>query len=106
MNDNYLKIGRASELADLKERRLYRFLEAHAAILSWMTIFVLIFLSWFLPFWVAIFIIAFDTYWLFKTIFLSMHMRSSFQKMKVNLKKNWLYELESAKPGVTGNSAI
>src|SRR3989344_7746637 len=89
----YLNIGRASEITDKKERRIYRFLEILPAFLSWMTIFLLVFLSWAQPFWMAIFIIAFDIYWLFKTIFLSLHMRSSFNKMKANLKRNWAEEL-------------
>ena len=92
---NYLHIGRAPEIADKKERRFYRLLEMLPGVLSWLTIFFLLLFSWLLPFWVAIFIIAFDVYWLFKTIFLSLHMRSSFKKMKANLKKNWLKELDS-----------
>jgi len=90
---NYLEIGRASEITDEKERQIYRLLEILPAFLSWMTIFLLVFLSWAQPFWMAIFIIAFDIYWLFKTIFLSLHMRMSFNKMKANLKRNWTEEL-------------
>lgn len=90
---NYLDIGRASEITDKKERRIYRLLEILPAFLSWGTIFLLIFLSWAQPFWMAIFIIAFDVYWLFKTIFLSLHMRLSFNKMRANLKRNWAEEL-------------
>ncbi|MBU2082412.1 glycosyltransferase family 2 protein [Patescibacteria group bacterium] len=90
---NYLRIGRASELADKKEQRIYRLLEILPAFLSWTTIILIVLLSWLLPFWIAIFIIAFDIYWLLKTIFLSLHMRSSFNKMKANLKRNWIEEL-------------
>src|SRR3989344_4629168 len=91
----YLNIGRASEIADSKDRRFYRFLEILPALLSWGTIFLVIFLSWIQPFLIAIFIIFFDVYWLLKTIFLSLHMRSAFNKMKKNLKKNWQNELET-----------
>jgi len=90
----YLNIGRASEISDKKERRFYRFLEIFPGFLSWLTLFLVILFSWLLPFWIAIFIIAFDVYWLFKTIFLSLHMRSAFNKMKVNLKRNWMEELD------------
>lgn len=90
---NYLKIGRAAEIADAKERRFYRALEIFPAFLSWSTLFLIVLLSWLLPFWMAIFIIAFDVYWLFKTVFLSLHMRSAFNKMKINMKKNWLEAL-------------
>lgn len=87
---HYLKIGRASELTDPRERRFYRFLEMLPAILSWATLLAVVLFSWALPFFAAIFIIAFDVYWLFKTIFLSFHMRSAFNKMKINMEKNWL----------------
>ena len=89
----YLNIGRASEITDKKDRRLYRFLEIFPGFLSWLTLFLVILFSWLIPFWIAIFIIVFDVYWLFKTIFLSLHMRSAFNKMKVNLKRNWMKEL-------------
>ena len=90
----YLNIGRASEITDKRERRFYWMLEILPAFLSWLTLFLVILFSWLLPFWIAIFIIAFDVYWFFKTIFLSLHMRSAFNKMKVNLKRNWLEELD------------
>ncbi len=94
----YLKIGRASELTESKERCFYRFLEIFPGLISWLTFFLIILFSWLLPFYIAIFIIAFDIYWFFKTVFLSLHMRSSFNKMKVNLKRNWLSELAITKP--------
>ena len=91
-NKYYLKIGRASELRSL-DRYFYRFLEIFPGLISWLTFFLIILFSWLLPFYIAIFIIVFDIYWFFKTVFLSLHMRSSFNKMKANLKKNWLGEL-------------
>lgn len=94
----YLKIGRASEITDLKERYLYRFLEIFPGLISWLTFFLIILFSWLLPFYIAVFIIAFDIYWFFKTVFLSLHMRSAFNKMKHNLTKNWLKEIQDVKP--------
>ncbi len=91
----YLNTGRASEITVQKERRIYRFLEFFPGFLSWSTIFLIVLFSWLIPFWVAIFIIIFDVYWLFKTVFLSLHMRSAFRKMKANLKRNWLSELDN-----------
>ncbi len=93
----YLKVGRAGELTETKERYFYRFLEIFPGAISWATFFLIILLSWLLPFYISIFIIAFDIYWLFKTVFLSLHMRSAFNKMKSNLSKNWLNELASVK---------
>jgi hypothetical protein len=42
---------------------------------------------------VAIFIILFDTYWLIKTIYLSLHLRAAFGKIRENLKIDWLKKL-------------
>lgn len=96
-NKYYLKIGRASEIADSHERRIYRLLEIFPGFIAWLTIFLTLLFSWILPFYMAVFIIAFDIYWFFKTVFLSLHMRSSFNKMKNNLKRNWLRELADVK---------
>lgn len=67
----------------------YRFFEIFPALLSWGTLILLFVLSWILPAWIAIFIILFDMYWLFKTIYLWIHLRQSFRMLKDNLKIDW-----------------
>ncbi len=62
--------------------------------LSWATLFLVVFLSWQKPVWIAIFIILFDTYWLLKTIYLSLHLRASFKQMRRNQNTNWLRRLD------------
>ena len=95
----YLNIGRASDLKDAKERRLYRLFEILPGALSWGTLAVLAFLSWLTPVAVAFFIIAFDVYWLLKTIFLSLHLRSGFKAMRANLTVDWFEKLKQEKRG-------
>ncbi|MBI2451176.1 MAG: glycosyltransferase family 2 protein [Parcubacteria group bacterium] len=90
MPDYYLNISRASDLADKKERTIYRFLEILPGFLAWATVILAVFFSWARPVWAAFFIIIFDSYWLFKVVFLSLHLRSSFWKMKKNLSADWL----------------
>ncbi|MDP2856280.1 MAG: glycosyltransferase family 2 protein [bacterium] len=90
----YLKIGRADDLLKAGERRFFRFLEIMPGLLSWLTLLLVIFLSWQKPVWVAFFIIVFDLYWFLKTIFLSFHQQSAFKKMKRNLKIDWIEKLE------------
>jgi len=90
----YLKIGKASDLKKISERRLFRFLEIMPGALSWLTILLVIFFSWKKPVWIAFFIIVFDLYWLLKTIFLSFHQQATFSKMKRNLKIDWIEKLE------------
>lgn len=65
------------------------------AALAWGTLALLVFLSWKTPFFAAFFIITFDTYWLFKTVYLSLHLRASFKKMRENQKINWLERLKN-----------
>ncbi len=94
MNDYYLKVGKADELSDAKERRIFRFFEILPGLCSWLTLILIFIISWKLPVWAAIFIIVFDAYWLVKTIYFSWHAIYSFRVVKENLKKNWLTELK------------
>jgi len=91
----YLKIGRADDLKDLKERFFFRFLETVPGVLSSGTLLSIILLSWLRPMWAAVFIIPFVVYWLFRTIYFSFHLSSSFKKMKENENKDWLALLQS-----------
>ncbi len=90
---DYLHLGRATDLTNLKDRRIYRAFEIMPGLLAWLTLFLIIFLSYLVPVWVAIFIILFDVYWLIKTVYLSFHLRISYNKLKQNLKINWLERL-------------
>ena len=95
MDQKYLHLGRARDLSDSKDRRLYRLLEIMPGFLAWTTMLLVVFLSIITPFFMAIFIIAFDVYWLIKTIYLSLHLRVSYNKLKRNLKINWLDKLNN-----------
>lgn len=90
----YIKIGYAGDIKDKKERRLYRLFEILPGVLAWATLSLVIFLSWASPVFIAFFIIAFDIYWLLKTLFLSFHLRSSFARMRQVMKINWLEKLQ------------
>lgn len=71
-----------------------RVFEMLPATLTWLTFILMFVLSWLLPFWVAIFIILFDTYWLLKTIYLSFHLRATFMEMRRVVKIDWLSVLK------------
>jgi len=73
---------------------IYRFFETIPGLLAWTTIILMFILSWLAPTAVAIFIILFDIYWLFKTVYLSFHLRATFYKMRRNLNINWLNKLQ------------
>jgi len=77
---------------------VYRFFEIIPGFLVWLTIAAIFIFSYFLPSFVAVFIILFDIYWLLKTIFLSFHLRQTFSMMKKNLKIDWLLNLGKENP--------
>ena len=95
MDKYYLKIGKASDLENKKERIIYRTLEILPGVLAWATLLGIVFLSWVQPIWAAFFIIAFDVYWVLKTIYLSFHLRVSYHQMKKHLTIDWLGKVKS-----------
>ncbi len=94
MAKDYIKIGFSRDIKSLKEKRLFRFLEILPGALSWGTILLMVLFSYCHPVWTAFFIIAFDIYWLLKTIFLSFHQQVSYKKMKIALNTDWMKKLE------------
>ncbi|MBD3282271.1 MAG: hypothetical protein GF387_01535 [Candidatus Portnoybacteria bacterium] len=93
MKKNYLKISFHKDLENKKDRFIFRFLEIFPGVTSWVTLILVIFLSWKRPVWVAFFIIAFDIYWLLKTLFFSFHQKAAFKKLDKNLSTDWLVQL-------------
>ncbi|MEK7194833.1 MAG: glycosyltransferase family 2 protein [Patescibacteria group bacterium] len=101
----YLGVGRATDLKNTWDRRIYRALEIMPGFLAWGTLLLIVVLSFFIPAWMAVFVIAFDVYWLTKTIFLTAHMNVTFRTMRKNMKRDWRAELEgieSAAPELKG----
>jgi len=92
---DYLHVGRASDLADSRDRRIYRFLEILPGFLAWLTLALVVLISFKAPVFATFFIILFDLYWLVKTVYLSVLTRSSFIKMRQNLKVDWPNRLAS-----------
>jgi len=72
---------------------LYRLLEILPGFLAWLTIIMMILGSWIAPAVAAIFIIVFDIYWLLKTLYLSLHLRATFNKMRENMTTDWIKKL-------------
>ncbi len=93
---SYFKVGRASDLSG-NDRVLYRLLEIMPGLLSWVTILGTILLSIFAPVAAAYFIIAFDVFWLLKTIYLSIHLRHNWKRIKYNLSEDWAEKLSGMK---------
>jgi cellulose synthase/poly-beta-1,6-N-acetylglucosamine synthase-like glycosyltransferase len=85
---DYLKLSKATDLEG-RDRKLYRFFEIIPGFLSWGTLLGLLFLSWIKPIWAAYFIIAFNIYWLLLVVYLGIHLVSSYNKLKSNIKIDW-----------------
>ena len=99
---DYLHVGNAPDLIKLSDRRLYRFLEILPGLLAWGTLAFVVLISFKAPIFATFFIILFDLYWLIKTVYLSLLTRSSFMKMRDNLKVDWTSRLD----GVTSNPGL
>jgi hypothetical protein len=84
----YFHVGRASDLTG-RDRVLYRFLEMVPGILSWGTLLGTVVLSYFVPSWAAYFIIGFDLYWFLKTMYLSIHLRENWKRIRHHMKLDW-----------------
>jgi len=95
-SQKYIHVARASDLAG-RDRILYRFFEILPGALAWATFWLMLGLSWRKPIWVAIFIIIFDLYWLVKTVFLSVHVRANWRRMRHNLAIDWGERLAALK---------
>lgn len=94
----YLKISKAADLPDIKDRMIYRIFEIFPGFLSWATLIVLVVFSAIKPVWAAYFIIAFDVYWLLLVIYLGINLYAAYLSMKRNIKINWLEQCEKLSP--------
>lgn len=93
MTKDYLDISKASDISNRRDRIIYRIFETIPGVISLGTLFGVLIFSWLRPNWVAIFIILFCFYYLFKICYLSFYQVTSYIQMKKNLKKDWLSEL-------------
>lgn len=94
---DYLDISKASDIKNRKDRWLYRFLEMIPGFASLGTLLGVFVFSWMVPSWVAIFIICFCFYYLFRIFYFSLHQIVGYFKVKANMKKDWLKALKKVK---------
>lgn len=92
---DYLHVGKASDLDNKKDRRIYRFFEFLPGFLSWLAILLVLVLSFVAPVLVAVFIIVYDVYWFVRTVYFLLHLRVSYNKLKQNMKIDWIKKLEN-----------
>jgi len=92
----YLHIGRASELSG-RDRIIYRLFEMLPGFLSVGTLLLFVALAFTRPDWAAYLTIVFSMYWLFRTIYLSIHLRYNFKRMRHNMALDWNARLKDLK---------
>ena len=93
---NFQHIGKAIDLANKKDRYLYRFFEMLPGLLAWATLGTVFVCSFFFPTETALFVIVFYMYWLVKTVYLSLHLRIGYSQVRKNLKVDWLAKLHES----------
>ncbi|MDX1607594.1 MAG: glycosyltransferase family 2 protein [Candidatus Spechtbacterales bacterium] len=91
---DYLFVGRAQDLKNKSDRKLYRRFEMLPGLLVWGTFAIVILLSWLKPVWMSIIIIAFAFFWLLKSVYLAIHTRSAYKIMLRHEKINWIDKLK------------
>jgi cellulose synthase/poly-beta-1,6-N-acetylglucosamine synthase-like glycosyltransferase len=75
---------------DPHNHRLQRFFEVIPGALTWFTLIGMFVFSFWLPVWVAVFIIAFDIYWLYRTIYIAAYSIAAFRKMQCHKRIDWM----------------
>ncbi len=91
---DYLRVGKATDLKDEKERKVYRFFEIVQGALSWGTIFLAFIFSLVVPTVVLYFLLVFVIFWLVISIYYSIHLYLGFKKMRENMEADWIDKLE------------
>jgi hypothetical protein len=94
VNDYFLRIGSARDISNARERFMYRLLEMFPGMLVWGTFLAACIFSWLAPVWVAVFILAFALYWIYKVIYLALHTRAAYAIMRKHQARNWYQALE------------
>ena len=74
---------------DPKERRKQRIFEIIPGVLTWFTLIGMFLFSFLLPTYVAIFIILFDIYWIYRTIFIAYYSVEGYRKLKSGTEIDW-----------------
>ena len=73
----------------IRKHKLWRLLEIIPGSIAWLALITPLILSFFIPEWVATFVIIYTVVWLFRSIKLSINLYRSFHVSKRALKTNW-----------------
>lgn len=74
---------------DPKERRVQRFFEVLPGTLTWSTFLGMIVLSFFVPVWMALFIIVFDLYWIHRAVYVTLFSALAYRHLEEGKRIDW-----------------
>lgn len=74
---------------DPQKRKVQRALEVIPGILTWFTLIGMFVFSFLLPVWVAVFVIAFDIYWIYRTVYVAFYSIVAYKKLKRGKNTDW-----------------
>ncbi|MDD5084261.1 MAG: glycosyltransferase family 2 protein [Candidatus Moranbacteria bacterium] len=72
-----------------KERRTQRFFEMLPGVLTWSTFILMLVLSFFVPVWMAIFIIIFDIYWIHRAVHVTLFSMLAYWRLEDGKLIDW-----------------
>ncbi len=72
--------------------------------LSWGTLIGLTFLALVLPYWIAVFVIAYDVYLLIRIVYMSIHLLYAYRRLKANRNIDWQNVLEQTASDIDWNA--
>ncbi len=67
-------------------------------LVSWGSLALAVLGSWLFPVPISFFIITFILYWFFRTVYFFFHLRSSYRKMRVSERTDWIAALDALEP--------
>lgn len=82
---------------DIKSKKVQRILEMIPGTLTWLTLISMPVLAFIVPVWIAIFIILFDIYWIYRTIFISFYSIVAFNKLQRGRLIDWWGKCQNVK---------
>ncbi len=74
---------------DPVQKKWQRIMEIIPGFLTWLTLIGMFIFSFFLPVYVAIFIIVFDIYWIYRTFFISYYSVAGYRKLRDGKNIDW-----------------
>ncbi len=77
------------QTTDPRERRAQRALEVIPALITWTTLIGMVVLSFLAPMWMAVAIIAFDLYWLHRTVFIAYYSVKAYVQLQRGQRIDW-----------------